>query len=742
MVYFYQDYVWSNRMNTINRAQKIIVNFFALLILAFCGNSVSAQVIDDITLNTDTDGAVVASIKLSSQVQYVRHFPEKRGEHLEIYFKILGNPESNPLQGFEARTSPPSSLIPGFTVTVRDLITDPKNPDYKTSEPKLVIEFSRPADYKVRLGKNERSFVITIQPDRITIPLPPAAALPPVGQLSETDREAAALLTKGREALLANQFGVAIESFNKILLLQSNIASQEAQELVGVARESAGQKFKAKLEYESYLKTYNTGEGAERVKNRLTKLKTEQPVQLTGQTLTASPETIKEQKAFQTITNGSISANYYFGQSLTDLSGSSNVAAWNKDTSMLITSVNASLRTRNDRYDNRLVFQDTHTKNLLSNQSSSTSPNRLSTLYYDFKDKKTDLSARIGRQSPTGGGVMGRFDGITTSYGINSKWQANASAGRLSDYGTGSKPVFYGAGVGLGNSERWGGSVYYVNQSVYDISDRNAIGTEMRYFDANKNAFAMIDYDVYFRVLNTVLVQGTLNSATGNSYNFLIDHRKTPSISLSNALIGSPSTSLKNFIDNGWAREDIKKLAELRTASSNSAQLGVTRQIREKWQAGADVSVSNTTGTPESGTKDSLVEGLVSASPSTGNNIGINARIIGNGVFTARDVTVCSLGMSTSSSMKGQTFLVNNHLTLAEKWSTDASLRLYWQTTSGTSSSKETITSPTFRVAYQARNNLNFEADGGFDFTNNTPDNGQSSKTTRRYFSLGLRSDF
>ncbi len=348
------------------------------------------------------------------------------------------------------------------------------------------------------------------------------------------------------------------------------------------------------------------------------------------------------------------------------------------------------------------------------------------------------------------GELWGDSAGITAGYGLTSKWQATASAGQLYDYTSGSRPVFFSAGLGFGANERWGGSAYFVNQTVGGISDRQAAGTEMRYFDTKKNAFVMLDYDTSFRVLNIAMLQGTINGAPGTSYNFLLDHRKTPSMSISNALIGSPS-SMSTLLQSGYSQADLKALALLRTADANSAQIGVTTQIKEKWQAGADVSVSNTSGLPQSGTNVAgSLDGFVAATPSTGNNYSMNGRLIGNGVFSQRDVSVFSLGYTTNSLIKGETLLLTNHLNMSDivtnrsslvgKMMSDISLRLYSQNDS--LGNKETIASPTFRLTLQAKDNLMLEVDGGVDITDNTPTSGQSSKTTRKYFSLGFSSNF
>jgi hypothetical protein len=714
-------------------------------------------------------------------------------------------------------------------VSVRDVAT----------QPKMVIEFERPAEYSVTIGKDSRSFVLSIKSDKIKTPaakiesgkekqvpkveiitaqveLKPTAKIASVDlpvikpaepevvapvkeavpaaieaasgvtvspdaalleQSRETDKQAEALMIKGRDSLKANQYGVAIEDFNKILSLPPNKYTQDAQEWVGVAREGAGQKFKAKLEYETYLKANPTGEGVARVKERLAKLTAVQ------QTVRAAErvENLKVNKEFKTVANGSVSMNYYIGNSLTNVSGQPPADAIT-DQKMLITNINASLRTRNDRYDNRLTFQDTYNKNYLLSTSQA-SPNKLGSIYYDFKDNVTSLTSRLGRQSPSGGGVMGRFDGIAAGYSLTPKWQAKTSFGQLSDITTGAKPTFLSMGLDLGSNTHWGGGVYYVNQRISGITDRSSLGGEVRYFDDKKNAFSMVDYDTYFQVLNTALLQGSVTTASGANYNFTFDHRKTPSISLSNAMLGSSATlhDVMNLAPNSlnpnpsptsiphhwykdsagnWTYDDaltkdqLKEEALKRTATSNSLSLGITKQIKEKWQAGADISMSRTSGLPAYGGLYSWDGTKVDATNLYGDSksYGLNARLTGNSVFAARDVTAFSFGYTSSSSpgsstssgskSNGENLSVSNHRPLTDKLTIDSTLRLIWQnSTAQGGDSKQMTISPSIRMSYQARRDFTFDFEGGIDLTNNTAAS-QSSKTTRKYISLGGRKDF
>jgi len=864
--------------------------FFTLLVLAgIFSNYASAQIIDDVVLNT-VKGKVVITIRLAGPVQYLRHFPTQKGQMLEIYYNILSSDSArDQWQGYEARTSPPSDLIPSFTVTARDLNT----------QPKLVIQFSRAVEFSVRGGKSNRSILVVVQPEnappgakeelpelpeieqegpesgdippsaaataparqtkkankqatalmlegrdamllfdyaaaiaafnkilqlppnkytadaqewmgvanenigradeaklayemylkrytrgagatrvkdrlaRLTaiqstpaaqaitrpqaqespeagnLPLSAATPIPSVGQFKETDKQAAALMEKGRDALQLDDYGAAIKAFNQLLQLPPNQYTQDAQEWVGVSRERADQKFKAKLEYELYLKTYTSGKGVERVKERLAKLSAIQPVQTAGK-----PEQPKEKKGFQTVTYGNLSMYYYHGASQTDtITIAGNTPTPSRltvvDQSLLLTNVSLGIRARNDVYDNRLVFQDSYSKNFLAGK---TSNNRLNAAYYDLKNKVDDYSGRIGRQSPLGGGVIGRFDGATVGYGFLPKWRANGVAGRIADLSVGSKPVFYGASLDMGTfNNRWGGSVYTIKQTVDRITDRRAEGAEVRYFDANKNAFATLDYDSHFSVVNTALLQGTITGAPGTSYNFLLDHRRTPSISTRNALNGASVSSVNNLLQAGLTEADLKGLATARTAIANLAQIGVSRQIKEKWLLGGDLRVSSTTSMSASGRDPtnlilcplgptSCPEGFQPATTATGNAWTLTSQLIGNSIFSSLDVSVFSLGYTTSNTLRGVTFFVSNRSIVRDKWTADTSLRLYAQ--NDDLGGKETIVTPTLKLSYQAKERLSLETEIGLEKTDNTPATGQPVKTNRKYFSLGFRGDF
>lgn len=811
---------------------------FALAFTVFT-SSASAEIIEDITLHTDTSGEVDAVIKFSVPIQYVRHFPTRKSPFVSIYFNILNTVPRDEWKDYEAHRSPPSDFIVGFTVSTRDFNTGPK----------VQIQFDRPVEYDVTAGKSGRSLlihfkkpdvkrqeksaapaaaaamaalpvsqipvpavpvaqpVISVPPVAAVAPSVPVAAVKPVPtpapapaqkpaevapavkmtatkpiiipsklgakdglptfptlELPATDAlsavpsetptleeqikiandKAAIEMAKGQDALLAGQPYAAVEAFNKVLSLPPNKYSLDAQVWIGIARQKSGQPEKARLEYESYLKLYPQGTSTPWVKERLAKLNSILPPPVSK--IAAKPAAPAVQPTeFNTMTYGSLSSYYYNGSSKTDsISTVGGVQVPTSltvnDQSALFSSVMVSMRSYNNEFDNRLVFQDMDLQNFLPNGKSK---NRLTAAYADVKNRISNYSVRVGRQSAYGGGVMGRFDGVAAGYGFSQDWRVNVVAGQLADETVGDKPQFTGAGVDFGVRSSFGGSFYYINQTVAGLLDRQAIGGNLRYFEPGRTVFAMADYDTQFQQLNMVTIQGTLNTESGMDYNFLLDQRKSPSLSLRNAVIGT-TTSVQTLLDNGWTTDDLIALADKRTPSSSMMMFGFTNHLSERWQLGTDVTLSNTTGLDPSGTQNPDftvgLEGFVPATPPTGNTWAVSERLIGNDVLTSHDITMFSVSLTKSEEVKGITLLMNNHAFLQGQWTLDSTLRYYLQNDS--MGGEVTTISPIARLSYRVKSSLTLEGECGVDWTKNTPNELSSSKTVRQYFALGFRSDF
>jgi len=302
--------------------------------------------------------------------------------------------------------------------------------------------------------------------------------------------------------------------------------------------------------------------------------------------------------------------------------------------------------------------------------------------------------------------------------------------GSLADYSQGSKPKFYGASVDSGAF-----SFYGINQTVEGITDRRAVGTEWRYYEGKQSAYALLDYDTYFKAVNAAQFMGTtgLNNAT---LNYMIDHRKAPSLSIRTALNGASTSSVNDLLQT-MSASSLRDLALSRTAISNMGQVGVVVPWREKWQVGGDVRLSNTTGLPASGT--TALEGILAATPSRGTEKSVTGQVIGSGIYSLGDVWSASVTYSSGNAAIGNSLYLYNHTQFKSGWMMDASLQL--STFKDQLGGKTTRKSPMLRGAYRFREQFYFDVDGGIEY-NDYSGPQSNTKTTRYFTSLGLRWDF
>jgi hypothetical protein len=710
-------------------------NYFLRRSQVFCGLLLSAITcgaiaapLDDVSLQQQGD-VVVATIKLTTPVHFLRYVPGEKSRLGEIYYdRIPSSDASDAWVDQEVRTVPATAMTPAFTVTTRDQAT----------QPKLLVEFAGEADFTVSPGGDNRSFVITIKSAKTEapaanqpLPLLPDVQPPVVDKTGattvENNQRGYKLMLAGRDALSAKNYPAATDAFNKLLLLPPNQYSQDAQEWVGVARERDGQIAKAKVEYELYLKLFTAGPGVQRVKQRLAGLAL--PAATTK--MDTPTKKIEPRSFFQ----GGLSSRYYYGQSSIDTTYQFNNTTQTSnysfnDQSSLISNVDATQRYVSENYDNRIVFRDVYTKNFIPGQ---TDKNRLNSAYIEVKDRTADYSARLGRQTTGGGGVMGRFDGLSAGYGAPQDFRVNFVAGQLVDFTSYTQPIFYGVSVDTGPV-----SVYLLNQTLEGIQDRRAVGGEFKYFEGSKTAYAAVDYDIYFNVLNAATLNGTLGvDSTGTTFNFIADFRKSPSISTRNALNGAATTSIGDLLA-AMNEQQLKQLAIDRTSQSAFSQLGVTQKLSSSWQIGTDIKLAQTSGLPASGT--TALTGVLVATPDTGLEKTITAQLIGSNLYSEADITSIGSSYITSSYIQnGQTVFIYNRTSWDRELYFDSSWNFYRQVDNFGGSMARNM--PMVRVTYQVEQTLSLDADMGVELTTSSGPF-QTSTNTRLFGSMGFRWDF
>ncbi len=553
-------------------------------------------------------------------------------------------------------------------------------------------------------------------------PAPIALAQAPAAGSAE------ALMAEGRGAIVREDYAAAVRAFTALLALPENSLTRDAREFLALSYERRGDPARARVEYENYLKRYPQGEDSERVRQRLA-------------SLSAAPQLeplrapVEAKQGWRTFTSGSFSQFYYRGSSKIDSQQTvantvDRVTFSVTDQSSLITALDLNTRFSNDTHDNRIVFRDVNTRNYIEGQDSI---NRLNAAYYDYKYKPIDLSARVGRQPAYGGGVLGRFDGLLLGYGLAPRTRLNLVAGTPVEQGftIDSTRRFVGAGAELGPfNQSWTGNIYFLQQTVDSISDRQVVGSELRYFSQQGFFSTLVDYDTLFRHLNIGMLQGNWTAPWKTTFNLLLDYRMSPALQTTTAVIGEPTTSIQTLL-NTYSEEELQARARALTAQTAIALAGFTHPVTKVWQLGVDLQVSRISHTD--GTNN------FPAIPGSGYLYTLTGQAIATGLFTVRDIGVAAISGVRADTYSGLAARVTSRLPLGAHWTVDGALFWYGQNNDDGSTMQRV--SPVIRLTYMWRNSMSFEAEAGIERTVAHSDFSEET-TLRNFFSVGYRWDF
>jgi hypothetical protein len=731
-----------------------------------------AQVLDRIEI-VDTPGAAEIHIVFNTRALYLRHTPSDQGDLIRVF---LDFPDVDRSRRFarELAASPPSDLVPKFSVTFPDQATNG-----------LTIRFAKPVRFRISqrdIRKSSR-IVITVRPDRPVMP-PPAPPevkvqpspspnakgakqtfdVPPYRAGMDVEKYAVILVTLGRAALAAEEFEQAVLLFNAALNLPPNKQSRDAQEMIGVARERTGEFDKAVAEYQHYLKIYPDGDGSARVRQRLAALtEAKSAVRLTQ--VRKPVKRIEETRVY-----GSIYEYYYggFSQSkITDKTTNTTTTLRQQDQSLLQSAFDVTGRYRKDEYDTKVVVRGTQTYDILANTEAQRNISRLRALYLEHSSQDSYF-LRVGRQPGNTGGVLDyRFDGVWFRYTpMPQLLSVNVIGGQPRQFSTASnyvpddprnfvlnmKPYFYGANVDIGPiGQAWSGNAYFINQMIDTVVDRRAVGGELRFASNGKNAYSLVDYDISYGVLNVAMINGTW-ATEGTTYTVLADHRRTPYLQTTNALYGVPDASVDMVTS---ANADVLRTqAKAVTATSDLFMAGVLHAVTKDWQLGGDVRMNRISGTGQTsclvilpGTStlflspNAITDAPCSlqALPGTGNIWTYSMQAIGANFPFENTTFVANASYLTSPAYRGESVTMNFLTRLGAQWQFDTFMILYHQKDS--SNVELYRVTPTIRLDYRFRNSLTFEASGGVENTL-TDSPTQKDNTLREFFFVGLRWDF
>lgn len=578
----------------------------------------------------------------------------------------------------------------------------------------------------------------------------------------DVEARAAALLAEAKQADTQQDHAFALARLNELLELPPNASTREAQALVGDIRLRSGDRTRARAEFETFLKLYPQGPDADRVREALAQLPAK------GSSSTARKERARVEPT-STIT-GSVSSFYYGGASKvrtqefqdSPISGLPELASDNSlsgtDQKQVISNVDLNWRYRDTDTDMRFVFRDAYSKDLLRSDKSR---NRLSALYFEHKSMLYGTAVKLGRQSPTGGGILGRFDGAQVGYTFLPKWRVNAVVGQPTEDLLNSKRYFYGAWIDAeALTSSLSGSLYFNQQMIDGVVDRRAVGVELRYFSANVSVSSTFDYDPLIKGVNIASIQGTWQSQENTVINVLVDHRATPVLQLGNALFfgltlpaPNPSdpaatrlaTSLKDLLNNGYTPRALRSTVRTATTDTTQGLIAITTPITPNWQIGADARVTNLGALPP-------IPDILPSGQGRSKNHSFGGQVIGTNLYSARDTHVLSaswlegstdaLSMTSGKSTlsyTGQLISYNNSSQWGEDWLIEPSLKFYFQ--KDNAQVKTSRIGPGLRVTYRLLRQLSLESELSGEYSKVSGPS-RHEKSNRVFYYAGARYDF
>ena len=686
--------------------------------------SLRGRLLEQVDVTALGSGARVL-VRFGCPLRYTSHFPARSLTELRISLTPLpGCPALDP-----AGTG--LSADAGNAAGVTDVRLDQAG-----SALVLTLAFKSTVDVSVRpspdllgleIGVIGGSAAAQTSPGVLRTPAPgilapaPAQALVPKRALpSEAVLEQQ--WTEARVAFDKGDYPAAVRLLTRMVDYPEHVHRAEAQELLGLSRERSDQLAHAKAEYQEYLRRYPEGPAAARVGQRLAALTT-----LESRPRVAAVAQDKEGMEWTAF--GGWSQDYRRDStSFQSPDFSSNFLSL----SMLMTDGDFSLRGRGERFDVQTRVNAGYMYDMLPDGPGHRT--RVSIAYAELGDRKTLVSARLGRQSRHTGGVLGTFDGLSLGWQATPELRLNLMSGYPVES---TRESLSTDRQFISVSANWSGwvegleiSPFLISQTYDGVGDRKAVGGEVRWYAPGRTVVGLVDYDIDYSALNMALLLGTFELPGRWTVTGTLDHRKSPFLTTRNALAGQPVQQLDALVAL-FGESGVRELAVDRTAEVDMLSLGVSRPLGTQFQWSVDLTGSQISGMPASGG--------VQAIQGTGTELSLGAQLIGTSLISSGDMSIFGLRRYQGSTTTTSSVSVSSRFPLWNGFRIAPRLR-FDQREFDSDGSTQWLASPSLRLDWShKKTTVEFEAGG--EYSSRDRQLGPE-KTNRYWFSLGYRVGF
>jgi hypothetical protein len=483
---------------------------------------------------------------------------------------------------------------------------------------------------------------VTTDPEA-AVPEPPLPAVEPMGAdpaISQAERTK--LFDAARRALRARDYPEAIEMLTKLQRQPEFPERAEVQELLGLARERAGEIAQAKAEYEEYLRRYPKGPAADRVRTRLRILRA-----ATATSRGGGLDVFNGQGRGWNISGGvtQLYRRDTFDYSLAGPLATNPPAGVVENA--IFTDADVFARHIGERTDFSVRMNGGLEENFLSKNATPVGqphPDnriRLTTAFFDLNDKLTGLRTRIGRQTAITDGIFGTFDGAMLQYSIVPGWTVRGTAGSPvlnAQDSLDTRRRFETLALDYGPElAHWISSFYVTQQTVDGLRDRQAIGTQWQYFEPGRSVVSYVDYDTQYHSLNSAVLLGTLQLPARWQLTVDLERRNAPLLTTENALIGQVGIATVSQLQQMYTQQQIEQLAKDRTPLFSSYTVSALEQLGERFQVMLDLFVSQEGATPATGEAGAIPGTSGSSIGPADTDVAYQVQFFATGLFSNAD---------------------------------------------------------------------------------------------------------
>ncbi len=512
---------------------------------------------------------------------------------------------------------------------------------------------------------------------------------------SITSSSSEQLLKLAKQEFLSKNYSRVLKITDRVLKNGNLEQVQQAMELTGIVRERQNQFALATTIYKDFLTLYPDSELSPKIQSRLDGLNT----------MLLEPRSLLEPA------DQSSDSNWAFNGAFSQYYRDDTIQTSNeRDTEIVHTALVTDMDLLATRKTDSSVLVLQFDGGIYQNIEDDENDSRISYALVKYTDTNYGYQLTGGRQRGTAKGVFTRFDGLVYTGLSHSSFNYSIYLGSpvLSSYDdVQTDRQFVGTNVHFSPINRVDMDVYLIQQKNSNLTDREAIGTELEYRQGSGYLFNLIDYDLFYGELNNFTLIGSYPYNEKMNFNLSYDFRQSPFLTTGNALAGQAVTSIDE-LKGLFSEEEIYQLAEDRTSQGHNFNIGSNYQIDVNRQLYLSLSYASLEKT--------IASGGVPETPAT-KDIYLAADYSLRNFFYGGDYTSFGLRLSDTNTTNIISLRARSFIRGSGNFGYDPRLRLDYRTNTD-SNQDQWVLNPSIKLTYRPTRKLSFETGFGMEYSN------------------------